>query len=83
ELELELVVAAMSEHRAVVGRGRGDRHNVRVSLRIPGMDTAGVVEAVGADVTAFRPGDEVIALLGADSARTPRTCVSRKEAPSP
>jgi NADPH:quinone reductase-like Zn-dependent oxidoreductase len=29
-----------------------------------GMDVAGVVEAVGADVTGFAPGDEVIAMLG-------------------
>ncbi|WP_436763176.1 NAD(P)-dependent alcohol dehydrogenase [Streptosporangium sp. V21-05] len=27
--------------------------------RVPGMDVAGVVESVGANVTAFRPGDEV------------------------
>jgi NADPH:quinone reductase-like Zn-dependent oxidoreductase len=32
---------------------------------ILGMDVAGVVAAVGADVTAFRVGDEVIAMLGA------------------
>ena len=32
---------------------------------ILGMDIAGVVEAVGANVTAFAPGDEVIAMLGA------------------
>lgn len=30
-----------------------------------GMDVAGVVEAVGAEVTGFAPGDEVIAMLGA------------------
>jgi NADPH:quinone reductase-like Zn-dependent oxidoreductase len=32
--------------------------------RILGMDAAGVVEAVGRDVTRFRPGDGVIAMLG-------------------
>jgi NADPH:quinone reductase-like Zn-dependent oxidoreductase len=30
-----------------------------------GMDVAGVVEAVGGDVTGFAPGDEVIAMVGA------------------
>ena len=33
--------------------------------RVLGMDVAGVVEAVGSSVTAFAPGDEVIAMLGA------------------
>lgn len=32
--------------------------------RVLGMDVAGVVEAVGAGVTKFAPGDEVIAMLG-------------------
>jgi NADPH:quinone reductase-like Zn-dependent oxidoreductase len=30
-----------------------------------GMDAAGVVEAIGSEVTAFAPGDDVIAMLGA------------------
>jgi NADPH:quinone reductase-like Zn-dependent oxidoreductase len=36
----------------------------RPKHRVLGMDVAGVVEAVGADVTEFAPGDEVIAMLG-------------------
>lgn len=47
---------------------RGEPLIARVSMglrgpgtSIPGVDIAGVVEAVGADVTEFRPGDEVFA----------------------
>lgn len=36
----------------------------RPRRRVLGMDVAGVVEAVGTGVTSFRPGDEVIAMLG-------------------
>ncbi len=38
---------------------------LRPRRRVLGMDVAGVVEAVGADVTRFAPGDEVIGMLGA------------------
>jgi NADPH:quinone reductase-like Zn-dependent oxidoreductase len=37
----------------------------RPRIAVLGMDVAGVVEAVGAEVTGLRPGDEVIAMLGA------------------
>lgn len=37
----------------------------RPARPILGMDAAGIIDAVGAEVTAFRPGDEVIAMLGA------------------
>ena len=36
----------------------------RPRKRVLGMDVAGVVEAAGADVTLFAPGDEVIAMVG-------------------
>lgn len=36
----------------------------RPRIRVLGMDVAGVIEGVGPGVTAFHPGDEVIAMLG-------------------
>ena len=36
----------------------------RPRRQVLGMDIAGVVESTGADVTAFVPGDEVVAMLG-------------------
>lgn len=37
---------------------------VRPRHRILGMDAAGIVDSVGAEVTRFRPGDDVLAMLG-------------------
>ena len=51
----------------------------RPRKRVLGMDVAGVVEAVGDEVTGFAPGDEVIAMLGgsfgahAEYARVPQS----------
>jgi NADPH:quinone reductase-like Zn-dependent oxidoreductase len=41
--------------------------------RVLGMDIAGVVEATGSDVSKFRAGDEVVAMLGAKFGATPNT----------
>lgn len=48
----------------------------RPRRRVLGMDVAGVVESVGADVTKFQPGDAVIAMLGASfGGHAEYTCV--------
>jgi NADPH2:quinone reductase len=44
---------------------RGNAAHARVALpAILGMDLAGIVDSVGADVTAFKPGDEVYGMTG-------------------
>ena len=55
-------VAAVSLNRADLGRGRvgGAGSN---EPAIPGLDVAGVVESVGEEVTAWKPGDRVMALV--------------------
>ena len=50
---------------------------------VPGMDLAGVVEAVGTDVTRFRPGDEVFGIgkgAYAEYARAPENKLAPKPA---
>jgi NADPH:quinone reductase-like Zn-dependent oxidoreductase len=50
---------------------------------VPGMDLAGVVEAVGKDVTRFRPGDEVFGIgkgAYAEFARAPENKLAAKPA---
>ncbi|GAA0591153.1 NAD(P)-dependent alcohol dehydrogenase [Kribbella sandramycini] len=50
--------------------------------KVPGMDLAGVVSAVGADVTRFRPGDEVYG-IGAGAFAEYARVLERKLAPMP
>jgi NADPH:quinone reductase-like Zn-dependent oxidoreductase len=63
----------------LMGGGLGLR---RPKLRILGADVAGQVEAVGSGVTAFRPGDEVCALVRgggfAEYVCVPQTDLARK-----
>ncbi len=51
--------------------------------RVLGMDLAGVVEAVGENVTKFKPGDEVIALPGSKFGGHAEYRCCRKMARSP
>lgn len=52
-------------------------------IPVLGMDIAGIVESVESGVTAFHPGDEVIAMLNPSSAGTRSTSPSRRTAPLP
>ena len=54
---------AIGVNRADLGRRRTVAQGEQEPPRIPGLDVAGVVEAVGADVTSWHPGDQVLALV--------------------
>ena len=75
--DVAMVTGRPSLIRAVMGLRR-PRH------RVPGRDVAGVVEAVGAEVTGFRTGDEVYAEAVAGSwaeyVAVPAAVVGRKPA---
>lgn len=69
-------VAAISLNRADLGRRRLGGQQSDEPF-IPGLDVAGQVEAVGEEVTTFRPGDRVMALVsgGAYAEYTPARAV--------
>ncbi len=71
-IKVHASTVSAADHRARskdVPRGLGPLTALSLGIfsprrRVLGMDVAGIVESVGADVTSFRPGDEVIAMLG-------------------
>lgn len=71
-IRIHASTVSAADYRArtrIVPRGLGVLVAISLGIfrprrRILGMDVAGVIEAVGADVTLFGPGDEVIAMLG-------------------
>ena len=54
---------AIGLNRADLYRRRTAPEGQQEPPRIPGLDVAGTVESVGADVTNWRPGDQVMALV--------------------
>ena len=61
--EVLIKAQAIGVNRADLGRRRTVAQGEQEPPRIPGLDVAGVVEAVGADVTSWHPGDQVLALV--------------------
>jgi len=61
--EVLIKTQAIGVNRADLGRRRTVGEGEQEPPRIPGLDVAGVVESVGADVTNWRTGDQVMALV--------------------
>ena len=61
--EVLIKTQAIGVNRADLGRRRTASEGQQEPPRIPGLDVAGVVESVGADVTNWRPGDQVMGLV--------------------
>ncbi|MFI5585408.1 NADPH:quinone reductase [Amycolatopsis sp. NPDC051758] len=63
EVRVRIVVSAVNPTDWKQRRGRGAEAGTEVPETVPNQDGAGVVDAVGPDVTAFSPGDRVWVLL--------------------
>ncbi len=61
--EVLIKAQAIGVNRADLGRRRTVAQGEQEPPRIPGLDVAGVVEAVGSGVTSWYPGDQVLALV--------------------
>jgi len=61
--EVLIRTQAIGVNRADLGRRRTVGEGEQEPPRIPGLDVAGVVDSVGADVTNWHPGDQVMALV--------------------
>jgi NADPH2:quinone reductase len=57
-------VAATSVNRPDIVQRQGNYPPPPGESEIPGLEVAGVIESVGADVSAWQPGDRVMALVG-------------------
>jgi putative PIG3 family NAD(P)H quinone oxidoreductase len=62
--ELLIDICSAAVNRADINHREGKHGGQRPALEIPGLDVAGVVRCVGDRVTAFAPGDRVMALVG-------------------
>jgi NADPH2:quinone reductase len=63
EVRVRLVVSAVNPTDWKARQGRGAEAGTEVPDTVPNQDGAGIVDAVGPDVTGFAPGDRVWTLL--------------------